>query len=107
MDEVEGHRGRRPAEIVKPVNESGERSYADDTERRFRNGGHRLDATPGETEEQERFDYLRPMPVPILVEACVSHLTGAVTHQSGMTFRAPQVTIGDSAARAGSHIVEG
>src|SRR6266513_2388298 len=29
MDEVEGHRGRRPYEIVKPVNESGERSYMD------------------------------------------------------------------------------
>jgi len=29
-----------------------------------------------------------------------AHLTGAVTHQSGMTFRAPQVTIGDSAPRS-------
>ena len=28
------------------------------------------------------------------------HLTGAATHQSGMTFRAPQVTIGDVAPRS-------
>src|SRR6266850_3206825 len=53
MDEVEDHRGRRPDEIVKPLNESGERRYADDAERGFRGGGHRLDATPGTTGEQE------------------------------------------------------
>ena len=28
------------------------------------------------------------------------HLTGAVTHQSGMTFRAPEVTIGNAAPRS-------
>jgi len=53
MDEVEGHRGRRPYEIVKPLNQSGERSYLDDTERGFRGRSHRLDATPGVTGEQE------------------------------------------------------
>src|SRR5438552_1565746 len=52
MDEVEGHRGRGPDEIVEPVNEAGERSDTDDTERGLGTGGHRLDASPGETAEQ-------------------------------------------------------
>src|SRR5438309_6104640 len=38
MDEVEGHRRRRPDELVKPVNKSGERRYTDDTEWAFRGG---------------------------------------------------------------------
>src|SRR6266540_5701486 len=53
MDEVEGHRARRPYEIVKPLHEPGERSDTDDTESGVGSGGHRLDATPGEPEEQE------------------------------------------------------
>src|SRR5437899_21553 len=52
MDEVEGHRGRGPDEIVEPVNEAGERSDTDDTERGLGTGGHRADASPGETEGQ-------------------------------------------------------
>src|SRR5437879_10650995 len=38
MDEVEGHRRRRPDELVKPVNESGERRDEDDPECAFRGG---------------------------------------------------------------------
>src|SRR5437870_6708604 len=53
MDEVHGHGGRRADELVKPVNESGERGDPDDTERGLRTGGHWLDATPPGTEEQE------------------------------------------------------
>ena len=53
MDEVESHRGRRPDEIVEPLHQSGERSYLDDAERDLGGGGHRLDATPVETAEQE------------------------------------------------------
>src|SRR3989442_1974028 len=34
MDEVEGHRGRGPDEVVEPLNESGEGSDAQDPERR-------------------------------------------------------------------------
>src|SRR5207245_4771201 len=51
MDEAEGQRGGRLDEIVKPVHEAGERSYADDPERGIsglRSRGHRLDATPAE-----------------------------------------------------------
>src|SRR6266513_4791911 len=66
MDEVESHRGRRPDEIVKPSHEPGERSYLDDAEREFRDGGHRLDATPGETDEQELSgDASRAPPAPL------------------------------------------
>src|ERR1051326_5121410 len=39
MDEVEGHRGRRPDEIVEPVHEAGERRDTDDTERGLGTGG--------------------------------------------------------------------
>src|SRR5438445_9795093 len=53
MDEVERHRGRGPDEILEPLNESGERTQLDDAEVGLGTGGHRLDASPGGTEEQE------------------------------------------------------
>src|SRR2546429_5407385 len=51
MDEAKGQRGGRVDEIVKPLHEAGERSYADDPERGIsglRSRGHRLDAIPAE-----------------------------------------------------------
>src|SRR2546430_7512846 len=68
MDEVEGHPGRGPDEILEPLHESGERTQLHDAEMGLGARGHRLDASPGGTQEQELLDYLRCMPTPILVE---------------------------------------
>src|SRR2546430_1009186 len=78
MDEVEGHRGRGPDEIFEPLHESGERTQLDDAEVGLGTGGHRLDASQGGTQEQELPDYLRCMPTPILVEACVDSIESAL-----------------------------
>src|SRR6266487_597901 len=78
MDEVEGHPGRGPDEILEPLHESGERTQLHDAEMGLGARGHRLDASPGGTQEQELLDYLRCMPTPILVEACVDSIESAL-----------------------------
>src|SRR2546430_14795164 len=74
MDEVEGHSGRGPDEILEPLHESGERTQLHDAEMGLGARGHRLDASPGGTHEPELLDYLRSMPPPTLVEACVDSI---------------------------------
>src|SRR2546430_13338982 len=83
MDEVEGHRGRGPDEILEPLHESGERTQLGDAEVGLGTGGHRLDASQGGTQEQELPDYLRCMPTPILVEACVDSIESALAAAPG------------------------
>src|SRR2546429_9551727 len=83
MDEVEGHPGRGPDEILEPLHESGERAQLHDAELGLGTGGHRLDASPGGTLEQELPDYLRCMPTPILVEACVDSIESALAAARG------------------------
>src|SRR5256885_1672621 len=83
MDEEEGHRGRGPDEILEPLHESGERTQLHDAEVGLGTGGHRLDASQGGTQEQERPDYLRCMPTPILVEACVDSIESALAAARG------------------------
>src|SRR5256885_17220496 len=83
MDEVEGHRGRGPDEILEPLHESGERTQLHDAEVGLGTGGHRLDASQGGTQEQERPDYLRCMATPILVEACVDSIESALPAARG------------------------